>query len=564
MRFRHVPAIALLFAGWSATAHAQVVVPPAADPGRIDQRLQPPATPQSTPKVVLDTPDAITPPRELAGVKVKLASVIIEGSTVYRPSDFEPLYAQLIGKEVTITELYALRDAITAKYRSAGYLLSRATIPPQNITDGIFHIRIVEGYISKVSIEGRSHERRKLIASIADRVTRSRPLRAADLERAVLLISDLPGVAIRTVIRPSTTDAGAAELSVIVEREAATASIQADNRGSRAIGPEEVNASVQINSLLGLDERTYLQVATVARSRELAYFALGHDEVLTAQGLKLALRASTNRSHPAGALSPLDPVGQGETMSAILSDPLIRTRSQSLNVSAGFTYLNNRLNLLGVRFNNDRVRYLSLGAAYDFADTRLGFGRPASTLIQGEVQQGLNILHETETGSPDLSRANGHSDFTLLHIDATRLQTIAPRWSVALSLSGQVAGTPLLVSQQFGLGGSRFGRGYEPSEITGDNGVAGSVEGRYDPSWLRLPATQSQFYAFYDAGAVWLKSPAAGQSNEMSLASAGLGIRFRVANRFTAEFEAAKPLTRPIASRGNKDVRPLFSLATTF
>lgn len=36
-------------------------------------------------------------------------------------------------------------------------------------------------------------------------------------------------------------------------------------------------------------------------------------------------------------------------------------------------------------------------------------------------------------------------------------------------------GQSLLSPKQFGVGGSQFGRGYDPSEITGDSGVAGKV-----------------------------------------------------------------------------------------
>ena len=49
-----------------------------------------------------------------------------------------------------------------------------------------------------------------------------------------------------------------------------------------------------------------------------------------------------------------------------------------------------------------------------------------------------------------------------------------------------------------------------------------------------------------------------------SLASAGIGFRLTILERFSVGFELAKPLTRPIASRGNKDFRPLFSISTKF
>jgi hemolysin activation/secretion protein len=121
----------------------------------------------------------------------------------------------------------------------------------------------------------------------------------------------------------------------------------------------------------------------------------------------------------------------------------------------------------------------------------------------------------------------------------------------------------LLSSQQFGLGGKRFGRGYEPSEMIGDNGVGFTVEPRVDLP-LSIPSTQTQAYAFYDVGKVWTKAPLAGQAAHESLSSAGIGVRFQIGAHVAANFEIAKPLTHDIASQGNRKVRPLFSLSTSF
>ena len=47
------------------------------------------------------------------------------------------------------------------------------------------------------------------------------------------------------------------------------------------------------------------------------------------------------------------------------------------------------------------------------------------------------------------------------------------------ALSGQWASGPLYSSEEFGYGGKNFGRAYDQSELTGDHGVAASVEVDY-------------------------------------------------------------------------------------
>ena len=79
-----------------------------------------------------------------------------------------------------------------------------------------------------------------------------------------------------------------------------------------------------------------------------------------------------------------------------------------------------------------------------------------------------------------LSRDGASGKFSALNFWFTRYQTLNDAWSVKLSGAGQMASGPLFTSQQFYLGGIAFGRGYGAAEISGDNGIAGSFELRFD------------------------------------------------------------------------------------
>jgi len=561
MFYRGAWLAAFWLAALSTTAHAQTLPGPA-NPTRVPERFQPQPTPQSAPAITIPAPEVVVPPDQAAQTRFVLRGVTIDGSTVFGATDFAALYQPFIGKEVSLLDIYRLRDAITAKYRAAGYILSQAIIPPQQIPDGQVRIQVIEGYIAKVELEGDAGDRRGLIKAIADKVTRSRPLRVGVLERYVLLIGDLPGVDVSTVLKPSPDQPGASDLIVLLKHRPISGDLEADNRGSLAIGPEQFSAELDANSLLGLDEQTALQGATTATPSELEYLSIRHDETLNAEGLRLEVSANWSRSQPEGAIAPLHPLGNEDSQTIQLYDPVIRSRSHSLTIGGGITSLDATVDLLGAPFSSDRVRYLFLDASYDFADTAFGDARPATTIIHAVVSQGLNGLGATPTGSPNLSRAQGRSDFTKFDIDATRIQTLLPRLSIALAATGQVSGDALLSSQQFGLGGAQFGRGYEPSELTGDQGVGVSAELRYSPPIAR--PLSPQLYGFYDAGVIWLNVPLTGERSGDSLSSAGIGLRFSFLRHFNADLELAKPLTRDVASRGNRDPRPLFTVSTNF
>jgi hemolysin activation/secretion protein len=503
------------------------------------------------------------PPAESLKIDFILNVVILDGSTVYKPADLTPLYGDLIGKKVSLAQMFALRDVLTAKYRRDGYILSQVIVPPQKMTDGVIHMQAVEGYVANVTIQGDAHDSRGLITDMAERIKSARPLTAKVLERYVLLMQDVPGLSVRTVLRPAGNVPGAADLDLVVTHKTVTGYASVDNRGSKAIGPLQGQVGINLNSLFGRDDRTGLQLATVSPVDELQYAALQHDEILTPEGTRLSLGATYSRSKPRGALVNLDPLGNSRSFRAGIDYPVIRSPARTLRVGGAFMALNSSVDLLGTRFSDDKVRYLSLTASDDAADTLFGDSRPASTLVNFELSQGLDILGATRTGSPNLSVANGHSDFTRLNVDLTRNQTLSGRFGLGLAMAAQAATAPLLSAQRFGLGGTRIGRGYEPSEILGDSGIAGSIEARYN-----LPGNANfinpQVYLFYDIGKVWNKNPTVGQPQSQSLASAGPGVRFDLSHQVSANLELAKPLTRDIASRGNRDTRLLFSIISRF
>ena len=81
-----------------------------------------------------------------------VSRIVITGATVYGDADFAPLYADLVGREVPLAAVYELARRITAKYGAAGYVLSRAIVPPQNFgrANAVVQIQVVEGYVDKV------------------------------------------------------------------------------------------------------------------------------------------------------------------------------------------------------------------------------------------------------------------------------------------------------------------------------------------------------------------------------------------------------------------------------
>ena len=114
-------------------AAAAAQIPPSEQPGRERQRFTEPPAPLSKPIGPTITLPSSVPPTGAASIKLVVRDVRVSGSTVYSASALRPLYADLLGRQVSLAAVYDVAQRITAKYGKDGYVLSRAIVPPQDL-----------------------------------------------------------------------------------------------------------------------------------------------------------------------------------------------------------------------------------------------------------------------------------------------------------------------------------------------------------------------------------------------------------------------------------------------
>ena len=556
--------LALLASGMAYAAPPGSALPGSGDPGRILEDLkQLPEPAVAAPSVTVSPVEAAPPPAGAASAVFRLDQVEIEGATAYSQDSLQAVFRPYLGQYMSLRKLYELTALITQRYHDDGYALSKAVIPPQAITDGTVRIQVVEGYISDIKTEG--HFRDSPVAQgIIDRIKSYRPLNARDLERDMLLLNDLGGVAVRAVLKPTDSTGeqksapGSAGLALVFEDVPVPASVSVDNLGSRYTGPYQVGLSAGVNSLVIPYSQTLFSGLESIPANNLKVVSLSQRMPLNSYGTAATLQASYAHSEPGYRLTPEDVVSDSYNYGIALSHPLIRSRAQNLYLGGDLTVKDIATDTLGYRLYDDRLRIASASATYDLQDRWGG-----SNLGLLRLSQGLDLLGESRTGSPDLSRAGGHSDFTKGSGNIGRLQGITETVHLYMAAEGQYAWSPLLSSEQFGFGGQQFGRAYDPSELTGDDGVAGMIELRYTLP-AGLPKLSSELFTFYDIGRVWNYGDA---GNAESAASAGLGVRFTWNEHLSGNLTLAKPLTRKAEAPdygSGKDTRAFFSLTASY
>ena len=525
-------------------------VPGTALPGQIEKQFKP------EPKIRAGQPDRFVFPEmdqpvppDAKGIRFKLTRMVIEGATVYSESELLSPYQNLLGSDILLSEIYQIASSLTAKYRNDGYILSRVIVPVQSIEQGEVRLKAIEGYISSVTVEGVDGHWRKLVESYAEKIKKSRPLKNSVLERYLLLMNDLPGAFARAAIKPSQSEPGASEMTVQFTQQKVQGGLSVDNRGGTLQGPMRIDGDMTLNSVFGLQESTAFRVVSSGDDK-MKYGSITHEEKIGSDGSKLSLSASIVRSTPKEILFvPLNQDTSSESAALTYTYPWIRSRSENLFLRGSFTAYNGKSELFSVEDTRDRIRAFRVGATYDRADSWNGIN-----LLDIELSQGINGLGSSDNNDMMLSRYNGRVDFTKATLYAARLQSLTTRFSLLAAVNAQYAWNDLLTSELFSFGGEHFGRGYDPSEMVGDHGVAGKLELRFtDPLPLGSPASYT-VYGFYDVGVVYQRTTAGNDSSE-SAASAGLGLKVNLGKYVSCFAELAKPLTRDVATEQNRDPR---------
>lgn len=533
-------------------------IPSTVDPGQVEKRFDLKDLPKVRTKIVIPQVMDDAPIEGAESITFDLTAIEIEGATALSDEGVRWFYRSLIGETVSLDEVYEATRQLTEYYRQGGFVLSRAVIPAQRVQDGVVKIKVIEGYVSRVTFEGDIQGSKSLLEGYASHITEARPLNAGTLEHYLLLMDDLPGVEVKTLLRPSDAEVGAAELLVTMSHKEYNASVAVDNRGTKYMGPVQLTGRVSFNSGLGLYERFSYRGIVSSQTDELQFVDATVTQPVGSYGTLLKGRVARSLSEAGASLGSLDVEGDSTTIELGVVQPLIRSRRHNLIGMLEGRYHNSTTDVLQSSLNEDKVRSVSLGFTYDRLDAAGGI-----SFLQGEVTQGIDLFDDIKDKTLR-SRTNGDATFTKFALDASYARPLVDKLSVFVGASGQYALDSLLASEEYALGGSAYGRAYDAAEITGDHGAAGSIEIIYQCLTGVSYFSRFDCYAFYDGGAVWNKTAVTGELSRETLVSTGVGNRFALGNGVSGSVEVAVPLTRKVASEVDDDVRGFFSLKYAF
>jgi hemolysin activation/secretion protein len=484
--------------------------------------------------------DPLAPPPAAEGITFHLNDIAVVGNTVVSDEDLRALYSRFLGADVSVGQVFAIANSITALYGQRGYPLSRAIVPAQEIDgSGVVRLQVVEGFVDQVIVEGAGTANR-LVKEHGEKLTGERPISSKTLERHLLLADDLPGLSARSVLRTGEEQGGTTVVLQTEPEKPFSFAVTVDNRGSEAVGPLQVDTRFDIANLLAPNSETNLRFVSAAASKELLYLTAEQRFVLNSEGTELSFGLKRSSSEPGTQIfQDIELETSATTAFLIISHPVIRGRAMNLEVHGAFEARNSETLSLGVPLSEDRIRSLRFGFDFDNTD-KMGGLNTASF----ELSKGLSGFGASENGDPLLSRQFGVVNYAKLNLDLSRVQQLSvlspalSSWSVYGQITAQLTNDPLLSTEECSLGGLDFGRAYESSTVSGDRCFAGSLEVRFQAPKPGV-FDSLQFYGFYEGGSVSDLDPGTSTDSD-TLIAAGLGARFAFMDRYSGSLEIAK------------------------
>ncbi|KGD99021.1 polymerase [Achromobacter sp. RTa] len=518
--------------------------------GRVlQEQATEPQPPAPAPDLNLSSPVPAT--AAPGGPQAGVSRVELTGNQAFSS---EQLLAQLgdyQGKSYDLAGMQGLANQLTRYYHDAGYPFARVYLPAQGLERGLLRLQVVEGRYGRVQAEGDAALAAKAQSYLS-------PLRSGDiiesapLERAALLLSDLPGIAVSPIIRPG-QQMGTGDLMVQVERaDRVNGSVGLDNQGNRYTGQYRANAALSINSPFMLGDQITLRAQHT--SENLNYGDVGYSAPLGSSGLRGRIGYGYTGYELGKEFSDLDAHGTAKVASMGLSYPLVR--SQSRNLTVGIDFLHKKLRddyraaeIVQNKFSNS----VPVSAQFDLRDSLGGGGltygavtwTPGTLKLDGDLAAGDRVS----------ARSAGH--YSKLNLDIARVQSISSRWSLFGRFSGQWTNDNLDSSEDFGLGGPAGVRAYPVGEGYGDRGWLTQLEVRYAAGAISP-------FAFYDAGRVQISThPWLAGDNFRQVAGAGVGARVAVGG-WRGEATVAWRTDGGGPQSDNRDVKPLFWLSAQY
>ena len=515
---------AVIAAAALAATHAAAQLPPALDPGAIQQRqmeeerrrqelerLQRKPVIDPIKREAIDRP---APKPAPDAVRFLVREIRFTPSEILSPEELEGVAREFRGRQLTFADLQRLAERVNELYKAKGVVTAQAVIPAQDVSEGVVQVRLIEGRVGKISLEGNASTRESYVT---DRVT----LKAAELvdlnrlERDLVRFNRTNDAQLRAELKPGQEFATTDLLLTLAEPPRHDLRATLDNSGSESTGEWRTGLAYLNRSLFGW--RDDFSLSTNRAGGQESY-SVGYGVPFNRLGGRAKLAWYKDRTaNKYGRLAPLDITGESESYVLTLRQPAYIGERAQLDVLAGGKKRDSTTRISGVFLQGIETRDGNIGAE-----------------LQLTVPKGSWLASYVLTsGYAETDGVDNRDHYTAGRGSLRHLRELAAGWSFSGSLSFQNTSNDLLPSsEQFFIGGDYSVRGYPTGVFAGDQGYALNLELHHPLALETGPDMTMTGFFFVDNGYVRMFRPPNSLLRDYEqLSSAGWGVNVTIAKR---------------------------------
>ncbi|NJR52603.1 MAG: ShlB/FhaC/HecB family hemolysin secretion/activation protein [Leptolyngbyaceae cyanobacterium CSU_1_3] len=489
---------------------------------------------------IVPPPDPIEPAPDLPNI-FKVRRFRVEGSRVFSDAEIDAVTQPFLNRSITFAEVLQARSAIVDLYLQKGYITTGAFVPEQEFTDGgEVTVQVIEGTIAAINVAGTrrlnpNYIRRRIAIAATPPLNQKRLLDGLQLLRLNPLIANL-SAELSASPRP-----GQSILNVTIqEAPSLQGQLRFDNGRSPSVGSDRRSIQLSEGNVLGLGDTISLGYTSTNGSNA---WDIGYTLPITPHNTTLSFNYGLTKSNVIEEpFDLLDIESKSRYYELTLRHPLQQTITSE--VAIGLTF-SRRESETSIGFENIGPFPLSPGAdeqgrtrvsALRFFQEWTQRSSRSVFAVRSQFSLGLDALGATINSIAPDSRFfawRGQAQWVTLLGNS-------PDSLMLLRADMQFADRPLLPVEQFGIGGFDSVRGYRQDTLLTDNGLFASAEARIP--LLRIPNWDStiSLTPFLELGQGWNRDRP--DPDPKFLISTGLGLRWRVGDRFIARVSWGIPL----------------------
>jgi len=481
---------------------------------------------------------------EAPEITFNIEAFSIVGQLPFSEERVAEILAPFKGSHSGLEGLQAAGDALESELRQQGYAFFEVSLPPQTLTGGVVSLEVMQQRIGEVAVQGQKHfDENNAKASVPTLVV-GLPPNTREISRSVRLVNENPSKSIKVSFkggkRPGEVDA---TIKVADQREW-NAFTSLSNTGNDLTGKWRNTIGFQHNNLFNLDH-SYTMAATYApgEGSVVGQYSINYRIPLYALASAVSFYFSNSdvdtgivdlNSAAGGAAELGSLLGGGQIAGLRVNRPLLNIgkyrHSVSLALEDKLIDNNTLISRLGIRFN-DKRRSTPLILSYD-----MGY-QYSKNSWSAQLQYAKNLELNNYNNQADYNTAPGTPDVDWDLWRSSIYQDVAfgPGWVWRLQLTVQRSNEVLIAGEKYGIGGIASVRGYEERISSGDNAMLMRNE-----LWLKAVG-KLRPVLFYDWGeSTNLRDSATGLKTKQQLAGFGLGFRYSLAQRLSAQLDVAR------------------------